>query len=148
MFFRWMGQPAPNRRRRVLACVALVILLRISGKRTLFKMNAFDLIVTVALGSTLATVLLTKDVALAEGTLALALLIGLPFAVAELNGQELKFLRAGGERATPATCCIPRWPRPRHPHLGSDRFVARRGVVPGPGRFGWTRISTRCRVRT
>ena len=44
-------------------------------------MNAFDLIVTVALGSTLATVLLAKEVALAEGVLAFALLIGLQFAV-------------------------------------------------------------------
>lgn len=65
----------------VLAYVALVVLLRISGKRTLSKMNAFDLIVTVALGSTLATVLLSKDIALAEGALAFALLIGLQFAV-------------------------------------------------------------------
>ena len=39
----------------VLAYSALVLLLRISGKRTLTKMNAFDLVVTVALGSTLAT---------------------------------------------------------------------------------------------
>lgn len=38
-----------------LAYVALVLLLRVSGKRTLSKMNAFDFIVTVALGSTLAT---------------------------------------------------------------------------------------------
>ncbi|QNI02790.1 DUF421 domain-containing protein [Halomonas sp. SH5A2] len=65
----------------VLAYVALIIFLRISGKRTLSKMNAFDLIVTVALGSTLATVLLSKDVALAEGLLAFALLIALQFAV-------------------------------------------------------------------
>ncbi len=65
----------------VLAYVALVVFLRISGKRTLSKMNAFDLIVTVALGSTLATVLLASDVALAEGALAFALLIGLQFTV-------------------------------------------------------------------
>ena len=65
----------------VLAYVALILFLRVSGKRTLSKMNAFDLIVTVALGSTLATVLLAKDVALAEGALAFALLIGLQFAV-------------------------------------------------------------------
>ncbi|MCA9113241.1 MAG: hypothetical protein KDA52_25030, partial [Planctomycetaceae bacterium] len=49
----------------VLAYVALVILLRISGKRTLSKLNAFDLVVTVALGSTLATVLLNRNIALA-----------------------------------------------------------------------------------
>lgn len=65
----------------VLAYVALIVLLRVSGKRTLSKMNAFDLVVTVALGSTLATILLSKDVALAEGILAFALLIGLQFIV-------------------------------------------------------------------
>lgn len=65
----------------VLAYVTLIAFLRISGKRTLSKMNAFDLVVTVALGSTLATVLLTKDVALADGALAFALLIGLQFVV-------------------------------------------------------------------
>ena len=64
-----------------LAYVALVALLRLSGQRTLSKMNAFDLVVTVALGSTLATVLLSKDVALAEGVLAFSLLIGLQFVV-------------------------------------------------------------------
>lgn len=64
-----------------LAYVSLVIFLRFSGNRTLAKMNAFDLIVTVALGSILATVLLSKTVALAEGVLAFALLIGLQFAV-------------------------------------------------------------------
>ncbi|GGD07760.1 DUF421 domain-containing protein [Halopseudomonas salina] len=65
----------------VMAYVVLIVFLRISGKRTLSKMNAFDLIVTVALGSTLATVLLSKDVALAEGALAFAVLIGLQFIV-------------------------------------------------------------------
>lgn len=65
----------------VLAYATLILFLRISGKRTLSKMNAFDLIVTVALGSTLATVLLSKDVALAEGALAFALLIGLQYVV-------------------------------------------------------------------
>lgn len=44
----------------VMAYVILAAFLRVSGKRTLSKMNAFDLIVTVALGSTLATVLLSK----------------------------------------------------------------------------------------
>lgn len=65
----------------VLAYAGLVLLLRVSGRRTLSKMNAFDLVVTVALGSTLATILLNQDVALAEGLLAFALLIGMQFAV-------------------------------------------------------------------
>ncbi len=69
----------------VCAYAALVLLLRLSGPRTLSKLNAFDLVVTVALGSTLATVLLSKDVALAEGLLAFALLIGLQFLVTWLS---------------------------------------------------------------
>ena len=69
----------------VCAYAALVFMLRVSGKRTLSKMNAFDFIVTVALGSTLASVLLSKDVPLAEGLLALALLIVLQWIVAWLS---------------------------------------------------------------
>ena len=76
-----------------LAYVALVLLLRASGKRTLSKLNAFDLVVTVALGSTLATVLLTKSVALAEGVLAFGLLVFLQYAVASLSARSPKFQR-------------------------------------------------------
>jgi uncharacterized membrane protein YcaP (DUF421 family) len=65
----------------VLAYISLLLLLRLSGKRTLSKMNAFDLVVTVALGSTLATILLSKDVSLAQGALAFAILVGLQFVI-------------------------------------------------------------------
>jgi hypothetical protein len=66
IFDGWFGLP------RVVvagtaAHAALVPLLRVSGKRTLAKLNAFDLVVTVAPGSTLATVLLSESVALAKG---------------------------------------------------------------------------------
>lgn len=65
----------------VAAYAALVVMLRVSGKRTLSKLNAFDFVVTVALGSTLATVIISRDVALAEGLAALALLVCVQFAV-------------------------------------------------------------------
>lgn len=65
----------------VLAYASLVLLLRLSGQRTLSKMNAFDLVVTVALGSTLATILLSKDVALAQGVLAFLLLVLLQYVI-------------------------------------------------------------------
>jgi uncharacterized membrane protein YcaP (DUF421 family) len=68
-----------------LAYVAMVFLLRVSGKRTLSKMNAFDLIVTVALGSSLATTLLSKSTALVEGMTAFALLIFLQLAITWLS---------------------------------------------------------------
>ena len=69
MFFGWLGLL------RVLvvgscAYLALIVLLRISGKRTLAKLNASDFVITVAIGSTLATVLLSSTVALAASTTA------------------------------------------------------------------------------
>jgi uncharacterized membrane protein YcaP (DUF421 family) len=64
-----------------VAYIGLILFLRISGKRTLSKMNAFDLVVTVALGSTLATITLSADVTLAQGLVALALLITLQYAI-------------------------------------------------------------------
>lgn len=76
-----------------LAYVALVLVLRISGKRTLTKLNAFDLVVTVSLGSTLATVLLSKTVPLAEGVMALVLLVGLQFLITSLSVRWSSFER-------------------------------------------------------
>ncbi|MEU1973740.1 YetF domain-containing protein [Microbacterium sp. NPDC019599] len=60
----------------------LVVSIRLSGKRTLAQLNAFDFVVTVALGSTLATILLSSDVSFAEGGTAIALLLALQVAVA------------------------------------------------------------------
>lgn len=69
----------------IMAYPTLLFFLRISGNRTLAKMNAFDLVVTVSLGSALATVLLNKNVTLAQGALALALLIGMQFIITWLS---------------------------------------------------------------
>ena len=69
----------------VLAYVFLIVLLRGSGKRTLSKMNAFDFIVTIALGSTLATVMLNKSIPLADGILAFFLLIYLHYIITYLS---------------------------------------------------------------
>lgn len=81
----------------VLSYAVLIVFLRISGKRTLAKLNAFDLVVTVALGSTLSAVLLQETVALAEGAVALGLLIFLQFCIAFASVRSssfAKFVRA------------------------------------------------------
>lgn len=64
-----------------LAYVGCIILMRISGNRTLSKLNSFDLIVTVAFGSTLSSILISGDISLAEGLLAIALLVALQFII-------------------------------------------------------------------
>ncbi|TDL98701.1 DUF421 domain-containing protein [Macrococcus brunensis] len=69
----------------IMAYTALIILLRASGKRTLTKLNAFDLIVTIALGSTLASIMTSKDIALLQGIVAFATLIGLQLLLTKLS---------------------------------------------------------------
>ena len=80
IFDSWsgMGRVALN---AALAYLALVVFLRVSGKRTLTKLNAFDLVVTIALGSTLASVITSRTLPLAEGVFALFLLIAFQFLV-------------------------------------------------------------------
>lgn len=75
------------------AYLSLIFILRTTGKRTLSKMNAFDLVVTVALGSTLATSLLSKDIALLESILAFALLCLLQLTVTWLSVRSEKIAK-------------------------------------------------------
>ncbi len=91
----------------VLAYVALIVLFRVTGNRTLSKMNAFDFVITVAFGSALASVMLSDGVVLAEGVTALALLVVLQFVVTFASVRagwvkrvatgEPRLLFAGGE---------------------------------------------------
>jgi uncharacterized membrane protein YcaP (DUF421 family) len=82
------------------AYAALILILRISGKRTLGKLNAFDLAVTVAIGSTLATVLLSKDVALAEGLVAFAMVVALQWVVTSASVRWPGFKRLARSEPT------------------------------------------------
>ncbi len=73
------------------AYVALIFVLRISGNRTLSKMNSFDFIVTVALGSCLATGILQKSVPLANIIAALTLLVLLQYAITWITVRRPEF---------------------------------------------------------
>lgn len=68
-----------------LAYVALVLLLRISRKRALVQMNAFDLIISVALGASFGRILTAREVALIEALTAFTLLLGLQYVVSWLQ---------------------------------------------------------------
>jgi uncharacterized membrane protein YcaP (DUF421 family) len=69
----------------VVAYAWLVAVLRVSGTRTLAKLNAFDFVVTIALGSTLATVVLSRDVPLIEALTAMLGLVVLQYVVARAS---------------------------------------------------------------
>ncbi|WP_226799718.1 DUF421 domain-containing protein [Carnobacterium mobile] len=68
-----------------LAYLLLIVVLRVFGKRTLSKMNAFDFVVTIALGSILATILTSKDLTLIDGILALVILVLLQYILKKLT---------------------------------------------------------------
>jgi uncharacterized membrane protein YcaP (DUF421 family) len=72
MFFD--GWESIGRMVLVAACVyvLLIIVLRVVGQRALAKMSAYDLIVTVALGSLVAAIPLSADVTVADGVAVIA----------------------------------------------------------------------------
>lgn len=74
----------------VLGYVTLIVILRISGKRALAKMNAFDMVVTVALGSILAGAFVNEEVALLTVVTIFAVLLGLQYVVS-FGTQRLKW---------------------------------------------------------
>lgn len=75
----------------VLGYASLVFLLRLSGNRTLSKMNSFDFIITIALGSTFATAILDKKTALIDAIVTFGLLVGLQYVVTSLSVRYKSF---------------------------------------------------------
>lgn len=71
----------------VSAYGSLIVILRISGKRTLAKLNAFDFVISVALGSALSTIILDRRTSLVDGLVALGLLVALQLVVAFLTAR-------------------------------------------------------------
>jgi len=69
----------------VIFYFSLIIMLRMSGKRTLADLNAFDMVVTISIGSIVATTILSKNTAYAEGLAAVGSLIILQYIVAKLS---------------------------------------------------------------
>jgi len=66
----------------IVIYMALVILTRISGKRSFSKMSSFDFAMTVSIGSILATVIVSKSVSLQYGIIGLVLIYSLQMIVA------------------------------------------------------------------
>ena len=61
----------------VIVFLIIVALLRVAGQQALAKMSGFDVVFTVTLGSIIATIVITRDIAIAEGIAALVTLLGL-----------------------------------------------------------------------
>jgi uncharacterized membrane protein YcaP (DUF421 family) len=71
--------------------VTLLLLLRATGKRSLTKLTAFDFISTVALGSMVATTILSNNVPLDKAILGFVLLFGVQKLVLWLSTKSHRF---------------------------------------------------------
>ena len=67
--------------------VTVILLTRLAGVRSFSKMSGFDFAVTVAIGSVLASVIMSKDPPLASGIAALVCLFGLQIGMAILRSR-------------------------------------------------------------
>lgn len=76
--------------RAAIVYVALLIFLRISGKRTVGELSIFDLIVVIVLGSAVRTALLGNDKSVPGGLLVVATLLFLDFISAFLTARFKK----------------------------------------------------------
>ena len=76
-----------------LGFLALIVVLRASGKRTLSKMNVFDFVFVVAVGSVFAAAIVDKGVTLLEGLVALTTLVVVQAALAALAARSVRFER-------------------------------------------------------
>lgn len=64
-----------------LAYISMIFILRATGKRTLVSMNAFDFIITVAIGAAFGRILTARQVTIAEAFTAFLLLAMLQYIV-------------------------------------------------------------------
>ncbi|WP_265563676.1 DUF421 domain-containing protein [Sphingomicrobium arenosum] len=73
------------------AYAILILFLRFGGKRTLAKLNAFDFVVTVAIGSILANIITGTSLTLAQGVVALAFLVAMQTLISWLSVKSNRF---------------------------------------------------------
>lgn len=79
--------------------LTLMLLVRISGQRTLAQMSVFDFILAVAIGASFGRILTAREVSIAEGVTAAALLVTLQYVLSSLQYRFSGFARI--VRATP-----------------------------------------------
>lgn len=68
--------------------LSLIVLTRVSGLRSFSKLSGFDFAITVAIGSVVATVLVSRDPPLAQGVMALVALYGFQIGLAALRNRS------------------------------------------------------------
>lgn len=74
--------------------LAVLIITRLNGLRTFAKMSSFDFAITIAIGSVIASTLISQQNSLVKGIVALTVLVVLQAAVAKLRKKSNVFENA------------------------------------------------------
>ena len=94
----------PNELGRIMAIgimgyLALIVMLRIAGKRSLTELNAFDLVITVSLGSVFGSILLDTTVSIFDGMTAFFTLIGMQWLFSKVAMNSKSFDKLAKNKA-------------------------------------------------
>lgn len=76
----------------ILVYISIIIILRISGKRTLASFNAFDFLITVTIGSIASSTILSSSTKFFDGIFSIVTLVLLQYIVAKIS-QSIKPFR-------------------------------------------------------
>ncbi len=79
------GQVAATAVQTALMYLVAIVAARMAGRRTLAQMSGFDIVVTVAIGTLVASAALPSDPAVSDGAAALATFLGLQVVIAAVR---------------------------------------------------------------
>ncbi len=68
----------------------IILICRLFGLRSFTSMSSFDFVITLSMGAMLATTIVSKEVTLTEGAVALMTLFGLQWLIAEIRVRNNK----------------------------------------------------------
>jgi len=89
MFFHSWGAIGHVVLASTIVYLLIVAALRVAGERALAKMSGYDMIVTITLGSVVATVAVTRTISISEGVASLLTLLALQEVVRRLQSRFL-----------------------------------------------------------
>lgn len=82
------GQAATIAVKAVVFYAYMVLLLRISGKRTTMQMTTFDFVSTVAMATIIGSTILQGTITLIEGVVAVTALVGMQWVAGQLSARS------------------------------------------------------------
>ncbi len=78
----------------IVIYIAVIVITRVNGLRTFAKMSSFDFAITIAIGSLIASTMLSDKQSVLQGIVGLVLLIALQFIIANIRKRSDTFEKA------------------------------------------------------